>query len=1215
MHFKSLELLGFKSFGEKTKLNFEPGVTAIVGPNGCGKSNIADSIRWVLGEQSAKSLRASNMQDVIFNGTDTKDPINFAEVSLVFSNENRHLPIDYDEVTITRRVFRSGETEYLLNKTPVRLKDISELLMGTGIGTESYSIIEQGKMDLILSSRPEDRRFVFEEASGITKYKSKKKEALRKLEQTEQNLLRINDIILEVKRQISSIERQARKAERYKEDFDKLKDIEMKLAFFDYNNLKTLDKTYVVENEDLKSREKEMSAELGVITAKISQFRQSLDEMNQRISEFRNKYTTMSSSLDMNNHKIEMNGERIRELVESQAAIKKEMEIIRAKAVEAEKSANSLRMDLEKTLTLKAERLRLLEEKNMLIAALSKEIEESDEKIKISKLQTVEYLSNETKIKNELIKLGADLQNRKARERRLVAEKETVQKDLESVDAVLASMMKEFEDAQSKISGIKSDLDAKKNLKSGLVVELESIQSEISQEENRRSAIGSKIELLEDVIKKHEGFYQGVKSLLVKMDEKDASFSGIIGVVADMIKVEKGYEEAVNAFLGDVAQALVTEKDSDITSAIEYLRANKLGKASFVSLETLNSIKSSRINFTAPSTTGLEPLRNFVNIDPRYSDILEHLFSNAYLAQPFETAIGDFRRSNAVIITKAGLMYNNGTVSGGSISDGEETLLIGRKNKFESLKAELSDIENKLSTLKVAAAQKGDMSRSLDSEISSLETVFRNEEINTSGIAMKQNSQAESAKKLKEEYDVAHLELEEVKSIIDELSKKGESLNSELNEIEKNKAVTENIITESLVLTADRRDRKEKLGLEIATLAAENQSVDKEEETLRSGVEREELSIKELKESLFNKENTLNDYISKEKSLSEEITELKSQNDVISAELKILSEESKTIENGRSNIVDALSVDELQLKEKETAIDSLRNQVRDLDVKLTEVSYKKTNLKERITQSYKTDIEELHMQLEDSIDWEALKAQVAELKDKLDRMGPVNLVAIDEHKELEERYSFLVHQQEDLVNAKDSLMKAIQKINKTTKELFVETFQKIQVEFKSFFRLLFGGGQAELILMDEQDVLESGIEIIVRPPGKKLQNLMLLSGGEKAMTATALLFAIFKVKPSPFCVLDEIDAPLDESNVVRFSQVLKDFLKISQFIIITHNKRTIELADVMYGITMQERGVSKIVSVKFLDAKTKAQEKPKETTVEKVEAKTEESPSTSSLPA
>lgn len=1191
MHFKSLELLGFKSFAEKTKLNFEPGVTAIIGPNGCGKSNIADGIRWVLGEQSAKSLRASSMQDVIFNGTDTKEPINFAEVSLIFSNEKRILPIDYDEVTITRRVFRSGETEYLLNKTPVRLKDISELLMGTGIGTESYSIIEQGKMDLILSSRPEDRRFVFEEASGITKYKTKKKEALRKLEQTEQNLLRINDIITEVKRQISSIERQARKAERYKEDFDKLKDLEIKMAFFDYKALKTRDKTCAIESEDLKGREKEAVAEIGNISSKISRFRQSLDEINQRISEFRNKYTAMSGTLDMNNHKTEINNERIKELADAQESVRKEIDVLRLKIVEAEKVISRLNEDFEKTLALKQERRKLVEDKSALLANLAGDIDRTEEKIKVSRLQTVEYLSRETKIKNELIKLGADMQNRKARERRLAGEKETVQKELEAVNAVLESMAKEYEDAERKISGIRSDLESKKDARQAAASEIESLQAAIVQEDNRLAAVRSKIELLEDVVKKHEGFYQGVKTILVKMDEGDALFKGILGVVADIIKVERGHEEAISTFLGDNAQILVTETDDDISHAIEYLKHNRLGKAGFISLETLKKLKNSRspANYQLPQDC--RPLKDFVKFDAKYLDVVEHFFLNAYLATSPDNIFGKFLPAGTVLVTKNGMMSANGTISGGSGSEGEEMLLIGRKSKLESLGAELEGLEAKVEGLKIRVNEKNEAASSLDAGIKSLEEIFRSEEMNFSGMRMKRDGHAQEANKFKDELSLIDLEMEEVKQVVDDLTKKGEGLNLELNEAEKSKAAAEQYIHESQLIVADNKDKKERLGLEIATLVAENQSIDKEEERLKNNREKEEADIRELKESLFAKEGALGEYASRSRSLEEEITQLRSQNESLSGELKVLNEESAAIEKERSNMADALGVDELQLKDREGAIESLRNQIRDLDVKLTETSYKKTNLKERILQSYKIDLEETHLELEDNIDWDNLKIQVAELKEKLDKLGPVNLVAIDEHKELEERHSFLSHQQEDLVNAKDSLMKAIQKINKTTKELFVETFQKIQVEFKNFFRLLFGGGQAELVLVDEQDVLECGIEIIVRPPGKKLQNMMLLSGGEKAMTATALLFAIFKVKPSPFCVLDEIDAPLDESNVERFSRVLKDFLKISQFIIITHNKRTIELADVMYGITMQERGVSKIVSVKFMDNKVKVEEK------------------------
>ncbi|MDP2929946.1 MAG: hypothetical protein Q8O01_07830, partial [Candidatus Omnitrophota bacterium] len=638
---------------------------------------------------------------------------------------------------------------------------------------------------------------------------------------------------------------------------------------------------------------------------------------------------------------------RIRELIESQGALKKEMEFIQAKAEEAEALVKKLEEDLKIVLAMKSERLQSLEEKNLLIASISKEIEESEEKIKVSKIQTVEYLSRETRTKNELIKLGADLSNRKARQRRLLAEKETVGKELESSDAALAFVIKECEDVERKISGIRSDLDAKKSLKSTVVLEFESIQAEISQEENKRTFISSKIELLEDAVKKHEGFYHGVKDLLTRMDEKSAAFTGILGVVADMIKVEKGYEEAVDTFLGDNAQILVTQNDSDITSAIEYLKTNRLGKAGFISLETLRKLKISSLRGNAPAPRESTPLLNYVNIDPRYQDVLDHLLANAHLTESLENVLSDSGLPGAIVITKSGLMYNNGTVSGGSGSDGEEVLLIGRKNKLESLRASSLAIDQKLALLKGRLNENTEASCSLDSDISSLESAFRAEEINISGIKMRQLSHSESAKRLKEEYDVANLELEEVGQIISELSKNGETLNTELNEIEKNKSGTENLINEFLIINTDRRSKKEKLGLEIATLAAENQSVDKEEESLRNRVEKEDLSVQELKTSLFTKEGTLNDYILREKLLTEEIAQLRLQNGAISSELKILSEESLSVEKERSNIVDALGIDELQLKDREEAIDFLRNQIRDLDVKLTEISYKKANLKER----------------------------------------------------------------------------------------------------------------------------------------------------------------------------------------------------------------------------------------------------------------------------
>jgi len=1190
MHFKSLELVGFKSFAEKTKLNFEPGVTAVVGPNGCGKSNIADSIRWVLGEQSAKSLRAGNMQDVIFNGTDNKEPINLAEVSLTFSNENRSLPIDYDEVTITRRIFRSGETEYLLNKTPVRLKDISELLMGTGIGTESYSIIEQGKMDLILSSKPEDRRYVFKEASGITKYKSKKKEALGKLEQTEQNILRINDIIQEVKRQISSIERQARKAEKYKVDFDRLKELEIKLSSCDYKNLKTQEATHSVESSDAKSRERDLSEEISSVAAKIASYRQSLDEMSLKISELKNKNAEMVNAVDMNDHKIEIDKERIEETRVIQEGLKKEIESASGKIENARAALDKAKADLDTVGSSKIEKQKSLEEKEFSLGNIAKEIEETEVAVKTCKVEIVDYLSKETRIKNDLIKMGADIQNRSARQRRLNIEKDTVGKELTSAETMLSEVGGEFADKEKKVSELRGSLDSRTGLHLQALEQIKKLGEDISVQENKISAARSKIEVLEDNVKSYEGFSRGVRSLLTKAGEAGGSVVGVIGVLAEILNVEKGYEEAVDTFLGSDAQVIVTEKDSDIKNSIEYLAANNMGKASFVSLETLRKIERKPM---AERGDGLIPLKRFVNIASGHDIILNYFFHNAYVARSIEDGMKDFSfREEAVLVTKDGTMFNGGRVSGGSASGSGESMLIGRKDRLEDLRVQLNGLEKTLEELSCAKKEKIEADKATESDIASLGDNLHKEEINLANIKSKKDGHEEAAKKLRDEIEVLTLELDEITETISEMTKKGESLNSELNKIEIEKSDKQSFIDNSQEIVLQKKNARETLAADIAALRAEAQSLEKEEEALKNNLKNQESFLYELEDTLYSKQNLLKESIDKIKLLEIEVTQLKDENGKITGNLSILSEEIAGIEKKRSEETDKLSIDELQLKDRDGALEGLRNQIRDLDVKLTEINYKKTNLKERILQTYKVDLEATHIEVEDGIDWDAVKGSVAELKDKLDKMGPVNLVAIDEHKELEERHAFLVHQQEDLVNAKDSLHKAIQKINKTTKELFLDAFQKIQVEFKNFFRLLFGGGQAELVLIDEQDILESGIEIIVRPPGKKLQNLMLLSGGEKALTAIALLFAIFKVKPSPFCVLDEIDAPLDESNVNRFSNVLKDFLRISQFIIITHNKRTMELADIMYGITMQERGVSKIVSVKFLDDRKKVQSEP-----------------------
>jgi len=809
----------------------------------------------------------------------------------------------------------------------------------------------------------------------------------------------------------------------------------------------------------------------------------------------------------------------------------------------------------------------------------------------VCKVQLVDYLAKETHLKNELIKMGADVQNRRMRQRRLGIEKESVRTEAESAEAALGAVSQDFATIESKVINARSGLDSKKAQSASVEAELKMLEDGIAKGENAKAALRSKIEVLEESIKSYEGFDRGVKSVLCKKEEGVEPFLRIRGVLADLIKVEPGYEEAVSAYLQNDAQLVVVETEDDMRRIAEYLESNKLGKAGFIALETMRRPEFQLSEATSTAHSQLNPISQFVKCDPEFTCMVRHLFNNAKVAENYNFDAGTFVASrDTTFVSRSGLVFRNGKVTGGSVAESEGNLLFGRRERLGLLKTQLGQIEEQISRLGSERDEKSRLFKALVVEITGMEESARREEFELANIRVKKDGQEEAVRKLKDEVALLDSELGEIVEIIDEMTKKGEELNSELNNMEADKSQAQIFVDQSQSMISAKREEKERIGLEVATLRAEVQAMERDEENARGNLNSQEAVFFELEETLYTKNSLLKESQDRVKAMEEETSKLAEENESISSNLTALSEESVTLDSARTEALGKLSADEQMLKSKEKEIDSLRNESRDLDVKLTEIAYRKTNLQDRISQAYKVDLDVTHLELEDNIDWDAMRTQVQELKSRLDGMGPVNLVAIDEHKELEERYSFLTHQQEDLVNAKDSLLKAIQKINKTTKDLFVETFQKIQVEFKNFFRMLFGGGQAELVLIDEQDVLESGIEIIVRPPGKKLQNIMLLSGGEKAMTATALLFAIFKVRPSPFCVLDEIDAPLDESNVVRFASVLKEFLKISQFIIITHNKRTIELADVMYGITMQERGVSKIVSVKFMESTKKGPE-------------------------
>jgi chromosome segregation protein len=1114
MYFKSLELVGFKSFMDKTNLNFEPGITAIVGPNGCGKSNIFDAIRWVLGEQSAKSLRGSSMEDVIFNGTDTKQPVGMAEVSLTFDNDKKHFPLEHEEVMITRRIFRSGESEYLLNKSVVRLKDIQDLLLGTGIGAESYSIVAQGKIDLILSSRPEDRRMVFDEASGITKYKAQKKEALRKLEETEQNLLRLGDIITEVKRSIGYLERQANKARRYQATFEELKRKEINFATLQRNNL-AQEKFHISKQlEALKNEEETLQSEIKEQESRICERNNELKTLESNLTEFKKVIMNLENLIQRNIQNINFNRERIKELdstrifMETQTAQTKE----RLKADE-----EKLNKQKEEQLSLK----KSLEEKSLALKDNDSQLENLVSSIKASldniaeaKRNILELATKTSHVRNELTDLSSKQQVNLARKKRLELEKAKVseekaqiQESLDTLQSDLQQLEKEYEQLSLQISGVKEELDREIKTSSQLNQDIEGL-------ERQRLSLVSQKEFFDKLKNQYDDISESMNALIYLDKLPAEKITGLVVKVKEFLNLDdkKGTAENASFKLSGEAKPIdldaqrVNEKISQIEEKLAVLKNSK------ESLE--NHIQE--LNGTIQNLTSKEQQQQLAWANKR-------TVHNTVLEQ-----------------------FNK-------IREEEEIIVL-----------ELSDVQNELDSLEAKLDTTRQHLSGLEEQNRTLENSIHTEQENIS-----LNS------KIKEEVLVV---ITQVKTEIENLNK---SLSSEDASF---KALEE----------ICRQDRENILNQEAKI---------EETQERKNGLVQE---IEDLEEKIIVSRN-----------------EIESHNESLSAQEKRYQE----LSGGVGDIVK-------NIEEKRKKLDVLKDKSYELQMAQKDFDFKYQSIKERLLSVYKIDldnqIKNSHTDAKDvsaseqesagedvssgefsqqnlaadnlsteasrlvdlieggliqETDENKLCEEIERLKEKIDSYGTVNLVAIQEYDELKKRYDFLTQQQTDLVTAKESLQEAIQKINRTTRKMFMETFEKVGVEFRNYFRLLFNGGDAKIYLVDEGDPLESGIEIICRPPGKKLQNVLLLSGGEKSLSAIALIFAIFKVKPAPFCVLDEIDAALDESNVDRFGRLLQEFANTSQFIVITHNKRTIANADIMYGITMQESGVSKIVSVKFANDK------------------------------
>ena len=1186
MYFKKLEIVGFKSFQNKTKLKFEPGVTAVVGPNGCGKSNIVDAIKWVLGEQSPKSMRSSVMGDVIFNGTEKHDPVNVAEVALTLSNEDGLLPVDYDEVTISRKLYRSGESEYLLNKTPVRLTDIRNILMGTGIGTSSYSIVEQGRMDMILSSKPEERRHIFEEASGITRYKAKKREAMLKLEKTKDNLVRITDIVREVERQINAIERKARKAERYKGRYDELKELDVKLSYKKFKELGTNDTSLVEENDKLKNNAGTLSEALKEASENLGRLRREYNGIIEELHAAQSELMRCSSDIDKNKHVIEVNAERGKELEKNVERMDWEIE-------EATERKRGLSVRLENLQVRLSDTSAQRKEKEEAVNAAEANVKELTEKIERKKLQlkqdrerTVDIVSEQTQAKNALIKLNADMNNARSRVKRLKTEKQKVQTEKENLQEALASI-------EEKVSLVGRELQDKKDefriFNEEYMVRQQSLSGmnrERAEKEKRLNEIRPRREFLERLIAEREGINESVKEILKRVEEGDERFKGVHGILSELINVGEKYQESLESVLGEAAQAIVVDSAEVEKKVTGHLRANSMGSVNFIILDELKKlfetgrahIEKGMLDDITHVLAAQEPYRSALRVLLR--DIYVTVSSDA--ARMFVDGSDDFYGR---IIGEKGEVYRKGMRRSRNFSDKEVVSLFGRKEKAEELKKEEDLIISAIDVIRNAAAELEQWLSEACSKKDILEKALTDKQMEFADVSSKKDSIKEKFSALCEELLILDTDIEEEDEEIGHLQEQNDTFQARLNELDAENAKLQQVIDETHGVLNDATRKREETLMCLSDIKAELYGLRKEEENFKENLERETEFCHRVETGVEEKRARIQESGERMRALAEESKRLEEKN----------LEYAATIDSRNADIVgkkqrkEWLSMEiqqnEETVKTREQHLEQLRDKTRDIDIMAKELEYKRSALVEKVMDTYKVDISQISMEIEKDADWDSIVAKVEDLKQQLEKMGDVSLGAVEEHKQLEERFRFLTKQRDDLAAARESLLQAITKINRTTRKMFMESFEKIRTEFNDYFRMLFNGGKADLVLDDESNVLECGIDIVVRPPGKKLHNIMQLSGGEKAMTAIALIFAIFKVNPSPFCILDEIDAPLDESNIVRFCRVLQEFLKLSQFVIVTHNRMTIQLADVLYGITMEEKGVSKIVSVKFTEEK------------------------------
>ncbi len=1236
MYLKNLTVLGFKSFADKTSLNFQPGVTAIVGPNGCGKSNASDAIRWVLGEQSAKALRGGEMADVIFNGTDGRKPMGMAEVSLTIGDVDEEqlkaggVQLAYNEVTVTRRVFRDGGSEYFINKTPCRLKDIQQLFMGTGVGRTSYSIMAQGNITQILSSKPEDRRLVFEEAAGITKFKSQKREALRKLEYTDQNLLRVSDLIREVKRQIGSLQRQAGKARRYKTLMVELQHLDTQLARHQFDVLQSeiSERHESVENirgETEASSEKVLRSE-----NEIHQLRERLSELDHQISQTQQQGLELKSQSDRHESRIHFDEERLLELEAQHGKALSEIAQSeeRCRAASEELTAVTERLAVSEG-TLEGHR-ESMQTKRDALQEVENEQRQQQEALRQEQANAFAAAQQLSRSRNEINALDLQKQGHVVRLEKLSAEKIQLEEERARLEARLkefaASVEAQKLNAQSHRGTVEERQQRLRQIQQEITQAAQTLDSLLHEQSEKRS----RLNVLDQLQAEHEGFSAGALAALQQTE-------AVVGSLADRIRVPDQYIAAIEAALGHHLQLVLTERPEAAQEILAGLNAHKTGRASIASLalgrandsppalgnessypatpeldEALLDVPFETAPGLSIQQNGSSPMPASAVVEAEISvrPLVQRLLGLTRIVPDLLVATEAWRESGGAFhfVTLSGeVLSRHGVYTGGSNNGSGQApgSILGRKNQIAELRMASDQLREQAGD---ASRHKGALQSEqteLQATLQQAQTELRAQEVAIATHQGEFNVLQNSERALHQKIDTVVYEIQSLAAQEQEGLKKRQTLAAQSSELEARESALQQQVVQ---LTSGVESLRQQRDLTNTALTETKIALATEEQLCVSYRQQQqplEQRIAELRQLAQQRRSEIGIFASRKIQWEAEIEDSRRQIERLRHEREIINAQAGELLSQKVVQESAVTAREESLREQRRRLTELQQQRGALEVELAQKNMFVQNLRERVQQKYQVNLDDIRSEcititLADegppkiqtltpeemaaagvATDWDAVAEQVAGLQKRIDEIGPVNLVAIEEYEETEQRHQFLTTQTEDLVKAKAQLLDVINRINVQTKEMFTETFNKIRDNFRAMFVEIFGGGKADLILVDEGDVLESGIDIMARPPGKQLQSISLLSGGEQTMTAVALLFSIYQVKPSPFCVLDELDAPLDESNINRFIRVLQRFLALSQFIIITHNKRTIGIADVLYGVTMQEQGISKIVSVKF----------------------------------